>query len=71
MKQAKWIWAPKAFELYHGMKLHNRRTIGGTYHPPMWRVDSPAGNTFLYKRAFLEKRKPSYFTQTRRMPLFA
>jgi hypothetical protein len=61
MKQAKWIWAPKAFELYHGMKLHNKRTVYGTYHPPMWRVDSPSRNTFLYKTAFLEKEETLVF----------
>jgi hypothetical protein len=61
MKQAKWIWAPKAFELYHGMLVHNRRTISGTYHPPMWRVDSPVRNVFLYKTAFLEKEETLIF----------
>jgi hypothetical protein len=61
MKQAKWIWAPKAFELYHGMLLHNRRTISGTYHPPMWRIDSPARNVFLYKTAFLDKEETFVF----------
>ena len=61
MKQAKWIWAPKAFELYHGMKLHNRRTIYGRYYPPMWRVDSPARNVFLYKTGFLEKEETVVF----------
>lgn len=61
MKQAKWIWAPKAFELYHGMLVHNRRTIGGTYHPPMWRVDAPSRNLFLYKTAVLEKEETLVF----------
>ena len=61
MKQAKWIWAPKAFELYHGMKLHNRRTVYSKYYPPMWRVDSPARNTFLYKTAFLENEETIVF----------
>lgn len=55
------MWAPKAFELYHGMRLHNRRTVYGRYYPPMWRVDSPAGNTFLYKTAFLEKEETLVF----------
>lgn len=61
MKQAKWMWAPNAFELYHGMKLHNRRTTTGVYHPPMWRVDAPARNLFLYKVATLEKEETIVF----------
>ena len=57
----KWIWAPNAFELYHGMKLHNRRTVYGVYHPPMWRIDSPSSNAFLYKTAVLEKEEKIVF----------
>lgn len=55
MSKSKWIWNPDAFERYHGMLVHNRRTVSGTYCPPMWRVDSPSGNLFLYKVAVLEK----------------
>lgn len=55
MSKSKWIWNPDAFEHYHGMLLHNRRTVSGTYCPPMWRVDSPSRNLFLYKVAVLEK----------------
>ena len=61
MKQAKWIWCPNAFERYHGMKLHNRRTKGGVHIPPMWRVDAPSRNLFLYKRAKLEKEETLIF----------
>ena len=31
MAQAKWIWYPGSFELYHGMLLLNRRTSSKTY----------------------------------------
>lgn len=61
MKQAQWMWAPNAFELYHGMKLHNRRTKSGNYYPPMWRIDAPSRNLFLYKTAFLEKEEKIIF----------
>ena len=55
------MWAPSAFELYHGRKLHNRRTIGGVYHPPMWRIDAPSRNLFLYKTAELEREETMIF----------
>ncbi|MBO5023008.1 MAG: alpha-rhamnosidase [Clostridia bacterium] len=61
MKQAKWMWCPNAFERYHGMKLHNRRTEGGVFHEPMWRIDAPERNLFLYKSAFLEKEETIRF----------
>lgn len=46
---AKWIWHPGDFELYHSMLLHNRRTSGGLYHAPMWRIDNPHHTVLLYK----------------------
>ncbi len=61
MKQSKWMWCPNAFEHYHGMKLHNRRTESGKYYPPMWRVDAPERNLFLYKSAVLEKKETITF----------
>lgn len=61
MKQAKWMWCPNAFERYHGMKLHNRRTEGGKYYPPMWRIDAPERNLFLYKIAVLDKEETITF----------
>ena len=60
MAQAKWIWYPGSFELYHGMLLMNRRTDAKTYpngtrksvyYYPMWRVDGPKHNAILYKEA--------------------
>lgn len=55
MKQAKWMWCPGDFELYHSMLVHNRRTVGGRYYSCMWRVDAPRRNLFLYKVAELDK----------------
>ena len=54
MKQSKWIWHPGDFELYHSMLLHNRRTQGGEYYPPMWRIDPVHSTVILYKIAVLE-----------------
>ncbi len=64
MAQAKWIWYPGSFELYHGMLLMNRRTstksyANGTrksvYYYPMWRVDGPKRNAILYKEADIDR----------------
>lgn len=55
MKQSKWMWVPGDFELYHSMLVHNRRTEKGLYYSPLWRVDAPHRNLFLYKTADLEK----------------
>ena len=62
MAKSYWIWHPGAFELYHSMLLHNRRTSAHTgqngrrsaYYPPMWRVDGPCHNAELVKTAFIE-----------------
>ncbi len=59
MSKSYWIWHPGAFELYHSMLLHNRRTSAHTgqsgrksaYYPPMWRVDGPCHNGELTKTA--------------------
>ena len=64
MSNAKWIWHPGSFELYHGMLLHNRRTSNKTYkngetksvyYYPMWRIDSPQHNAILTKTATLDR----------------
>ncbi len=60
MKQSKWIWHPGDFELYHSMRLHNKRTKFGVYYPPMWRVDAPHSNVLLYRIVNLEA--PEEFT---------
>ena len=63
MSKSYWIWHPGAFELYHSMLLHNRRTSAHTgqngrksaYYPPMWRVDGPCHVAELIKTATVEK----------------
>ena len=62
MAKSYWIWHPGAFELYHSMLLHNRRTSAHTgqngrrsaYYPPMWRVDGPCHNAELIKTEVIE-----------------
>ena len=64
MAQAKWIWYPGSFELYHGMLLTNRRTSAKTYangtrrgvfYYPFWRVDGPKRNAILFKEADIDR----------------
>ena len=67
MSTSYWIWHPGAFELYHSMLLHNRRTSAKTvfengvktrrsvYYPPMWRADGPFRNAELSKTATIDK----------------
>ena len=54
MKQSKWMWMPGDFELYHSMLVHNRRTTNTLYYSPLWRVDAPHSNLFLYKIADID-----------------
>ncbi len=62
MSKSYWIWHPGAFELYHSMLLHNRRTSAhtgqngrkSTFYPPMWRVDGPCHNAELIKTEEIE-----------------
>ena len=67
MSKSYWIWHPSAFELYHSMLLHNRRTSAKTieekglkkrvsaYYPPMWRADGPCHNAELTKTAVIDR----------------
>lgn len=67
MSKSYWIWHPGAFELYHSMLLHNRRTSAhgkmvdgnmgrrSVYYPPMWRADGPYRNAELKKTASIDK----------------
>ena len=66
MSQAKWMWYPGNYELYHGMRLHNRRTSArvyengerkSVYYYPMWRVDGPVRNTSLEMVATITERE--------------
>ena len=67
MAKSKWIWHPGAFELYHSMLLHNRRTSAKTinngnkverrsvFYAPMWRADGPQHNAELTKTEVIDK----------------
>lgn len=67
MSKSYWIWHPGAFELYHSMLLHNRRTSAhgkmaegnfgrrSVYYPPMWRADGPYRNAELKKTEYVDK----------------
>lgn len=41
MKQAKWIWYPGDYEIYHNLKLHLRREEYGYEHPAHWPYSTP------------------------------
>ena len=41
MPQAKWIWYPGDYELYHNLKLHMRREEYGFPHPAHWSYSTP------------------------------
>ncbi|MBQ8146853.1 MAG: alpha-rhamnosidase [Clostridia bacterium] len=67
MSKSKWIWHPGAFELYHSMLLHNRRTSAKTvsaygkterksvFYAPMWRADGPQRNAELTKTEVVDR----------------
>ena len=71
------MWHPGAFELYHSMLLHNRRTSSRVYkdddksnfkgmtkscfYSPMWRCDGPARNAELKKTATITKEETIEF----------
>ncbi|MBP3495575.1 MAG: alpha-rhamnosidase [Clostridia bacterium] len=77
MEKSKWIWYPGAFELYHSMLLHNRRTSSrrynennpsnrkgqarSVYYYPMWRIDGPKRNAILMKKATIDKEETVEF----------
>ena len=44
MSQARWIWYNGDFELYHSIKLHNRREEFDCPVPPMWTLSAPYPN---------------------------
>jgi hypothetical protein len=39
MKNAKWMWFPGDFELYHSIRLHCRREEGDLRFPAFWKLD--------------------------------
>ena len=49
MNQAKWIWYPGDFELYHSIKLHSRREEFGCEYPTFWALATPYPNVRFFK----------------------
>ena len=50
MKQAKWIWYPADFEIYHHMLLSFRRQEFGCDYPCVWPVSRPEASARFTKR---------------------
>ena len=55
MKQAKWIWYPGEFEIYHHMLLSFRRQEKGCDYPCVWHVSRPEASVQLRTRFTAEK----------------
>ena len=55
MKQAKWIWHPGEFEIYHHMLLSFRRQEKGCDYPCVWHVCRPEANVRFRKTFTAEK----------------
>lgn len=53
MEQAKWIWYPGDFELYHSMLLHARREDQGREFPAFWRIKRPEYGCVFSKKVRL------------------
>ena len=49
MKEAKWIWYPGDYELYHSIKLHARREEFGCEYPTFWALATPYPNVRFFK----------------------
>ena len=49
MSQAKWIWYPGDYELYHSIKLHSRREEYGCEYPTFWKLSTPYPNVRFFK----------------------
>ena len=55
MKQAKWIWYPGEFEIYHHMLLSFRRQEQGCDYPCVWHVSRPEISVRFLKRFTAER----------------
>ena len=49
MNQAKWIWYPGEFEIYHHMLLSFRRQEFGCDYPCAWHVSRPEASARFFK----------------------
>lgn len=52
---ARWIWYPGDFELYHSMLLHSRRTEYDHDYPAMWHVSRPEYSVRFLKQVDLKE----------------
>ena len=52
---AKWIWYPSDFELYHNMILHNRREEYDYIFPVMWHIQRPESVCCFSREVTLQK----------------
>ena len=52
--QAKWIWYPGDYEIYHSLLLHGRRDERDWRHPAFWRLDDCWHNVSFYREFSLE-----------------
>lgn len=55
MREAKWIWYPGDFEIYHHLLLSCRRQEFGCDYPCAWRVASPEKTVAFVKKFVAEK----------------
>ncbi|MBQ9552477.1 MAG: hypothetical protein IJU96_06895 [Clostridia bacterium] len=63
MKQAKWIWYPGEFEIYHHMLLSFRRQEFGCDYPCVWHVSRPEASARFFK-TFTAKQGGSFTVVT-------
>ena len=55
MKQAKWIWYPGEFEVYHHLLLSFRRQEFGCDYPCAWRVSRPEASARFFRKFTAEQ----------------
>lgn len=56
MKQAKWIWYPGDFEIYHSLKQNCSREERGFCWPAFWKMDDCRKNVRFIRTFFVDKR---------------
>ena len=64
MKQAKWIWHPGEFEIYHHMLLSFRRQEKGCDYPCVWHICRPEANV-RFRKTFTAQRPGAVTVVTR------
>ena len=64
MKQAKWIWHPGEFEIYHHMLLSFRRQEKGCDYPCVWHICRPEANV-RFRKTFTAEKDGAFTVVTR------